>query len=124
MKQANLNLSYTNITSPMNGRIGKVNISTGNYVTASSGAIAQIYSANPMKVIFPLNSGDFIELKKYYKAASEEERNDESLLVPGDYAKVTIRINSPYKVVMIPQSATKTDVGTGYYVWFAAGKIS
>ena len=162
MKQANLNLSYTNITSPMNGRIGKVNISTGNYVTPSSGAIAQIYSTNPMKVIFPLNSGDFIELKKYYKVASEEERNDEKavsvllgladgtqyeiegkiefvdnkidestgtvtlraifenpdeLLVPGDYVKVTIRINKPYKVMMIPQSATKTDVGTGYYVW-------
>ena len=169
MKQANLNLSYTNITSPMDGRIGKVNISVGNYVTPSSGAIAEIYSTNPMKVIFPLNSGDFIELKKYYKAASEEEKNDESavsvllgladgtqyeiegkiefvdnkidestgtvtlraifenpdeLLVPGDYAKVTIRINKPYKVMMIPQSATKTDVGTGYYVWVVKnGKV-
>lgn len=169
MKQANLNLSYTNITSPMNGRIGKVNISVGNYVTPSSGAIAEIYSTNPMKVIFPLNSGDFIELKKYYKAASEEERRDESavsvllgladgtqyeiegkiefvdnkidestgtvtlraifenpdeLLVPGDYAKVTIRINKPYRVMMIPQSATKTDVGTGYYVWVVKnGKV-
>lgn len=169
MKQANLNLSYTNITSPMDGRIGKVNISVGNYVTPSSGAIAEIYSTNPMKVIFPLNSGDFIELKKYYKAASEEERSDESavsvllgladgtqyeiegkiefvdnkidestgtvtlraifenpdeLLVPGDYAKVTIRINKPYRVMMIPQSATKTDVGTGYYVWVVKdGKV-
>ncbi|MBR1907909.1 efflux RND transporter periplasmic adaptor subunit [bacterium] len=169
MQKANLNLSYTNITSPMNGRIGKVNISTGNYVTPSSGAIAQIYSTNPMKVIFPLNSGDFIELKKYYKTASEEDKNDENavsvllgladgtqyeiegkiefvdnkidestgtvtlraifenpdeLLVPGDYVKVTIRINKPYKVMMIPQSATKTDVGTGYYVWVVKdGKV-
>lgn len=169
MKQANLNLSYTNITSPMDGRIGKVNISVGNYVTPSSGVIAQIYSTNPMKVIFPLNSGDFIELKKYYKAASEKEKNDENavsvllgladgsqyeiegkmefvdnkidestgtvtlraifenpdeLLVPGDYVKVTIRINKPYKVMMIPQSATKTDVGTGYYVWVVKdGKV-
>ena len=169
MKQANLNLSYTNITSPMDGRIGKVNISVGNYVTPSSGAIAQIYSTNPMKVIFPLNSGDFIELKKYYIAASEEEKNDENgisvllgladgsqyeiegkmefvdnkidestgtvtlraifenpneLLVPGDYVKVIIRINKPYKVMMIPQSATKTDVGTGYYVWVVKdGKV-
>ena len=169
MKQANLNLSYTNITSPMNGRIGKVNISVGNYVTPSSGVIAQIYSTNPMKVIFPLNSGDFIELKKYYKEASEEDKNDENavsvllgladgtqyeiegkiefvdnkidestgtvtlraifenpdeLLVPGDYVKVTIRINKPYRVMMIPQSATKTDVGTGYYVWVVKdGKV-
>ena len=169
MQQANLNLSYTNITSPMNGRIGKVNISVGNYVTPSSGVIAQIYSTNPMKVIFPLNSWDFIELKKYYREAREEDKNDENavsvllgladgtqyeiegkiefvdnkidestgtvtlraifenpdeLLVPGDYVKVTIRINKPYKVMMIPQSATKTDVGTGYYVWVVKdGKV-
>jgi membrane fusion protein (multidrug efflux system) len=141
----------------------------GNYVTPSSGVIAQIYSTNPMKVIFPLNSGDFIELKKYYREASEEDKNDENavsvllgladgtqyeiegkiefvdnkidestgtvtlraifenpdeLLVPGDYVKVTIRINKPYKVMMIPQSATKTDVGTGYYVWVVKdGKV-
>ena len=169
MQQANLNLSYTNITSPMDGRIGKVNISVGNYVTPSSGAIAQIYSTNPMKVIFPLNSGDFIALKKYYREASAKDKNDESavsvllgladgteyeiegkiefvdnkidestgtvtlraifenpdeLLVPGDYVNVIIRINKPYKVMMIPQSATKTDVGTGYYVWVVKdGKV-
>jgi len=162
LKKAELNLSYTNITSPMDGRIGKVNISAGNYVTPQSGAIAQIYSTNPMKVIFPLNSGDFIELKKYYKEADKADRNDKNavsvllglsdgtqyeiegriefvdnkidestgtvtlraifenpdeLLVPGDYVKVMIRINKPHRVMLIPQSASKTDVGSGYYVW-------
>jgi membrane fusion protein (multidrug efflux system) len=43
--------------------------------------------------------------------------NPDELLVPGDYVNVTIRINKPQKVMLIPQSATKTDVGTGYYVW-------
>ena len=43
--------------------------------------------------------------------------NPDELLLPGDYVKVTIRINKPYKVMLIPQSVTKTDVGTGYYVW-------
>ena len=38
-------------------------------------------------------------------------------MVPGDYVNVTIRVNKPAKVMLIPQSATKTDVGTGYYVW-------
>ena len=160
--KANLNLSYTNITSPMDGRIGKKNISEGNYVTPSSGVLAQIYTTNPMKVTFPLKSGDFIELKKYFKdkkndnpsldnsvsillglsdgSTYEQEgkiefvdnkvdentgtvtmraifENPDELLVPGDYVNVTIRINKPQKVMLIPQSATKTDVGTGYYVW-------
>ncbi|MBR6162602.1 efflux RND transporter periplasmic adaptor subunit [bacterium] len=162
LNRANLNLSYTNITSPMEGRIGKANYSVGNYVTPSSGVIAEIYTTNPMKVIFPLKSGDFVELKKYFKEKKDESpsldntvsilltlsdgskyeeegviefvdnkvdettgtvtmravfENPDELLVPGDYVNVTIRINKPYKVMLIPQSATKTDVGTGYYVW-------
>lgn len=158
LKKANLNLSYTNITSPMDGRIGKANVSVGNYVTPSTGVIAQIYTTNPMKVTFPVKSGDFIELKKYYRENPNDEstvsillgladgstyekegtiefvdnkvdettgtvtlravfENPDELLVPGDYVNVTIRVNSPQKVMLIPQSATKTDVGTGYYVW-------
>ncbi len=158
MNKANLNLSYTNITSPMDGRIGKTIVSVGNYVTPSTGVIAQIYTTNPMRVIFPLKSSDFIELKKYYKENPNDEstasillrladgstyekegkiefvdnkvdentgtvtlravfENPDELLVPGDYVNVTIRVNSPQKVMLIPQSATKTDVGTGYYVW-------
>ncbi len=162
LKKANLNLSYTNITSPMDGRIGKANVSVGNYVTPSSGVIAQIYTTNPMKVIFPVKSGDYIELKKYFKEKKNENpsldnsvsiilgladgttyekegkiefvdnkvdettgtvtlravfENPDELLVPGDYVNVTIRINKAMPVMLIPQSATKTDVGTGYYVW-------
>jgi len=164
MNRANLNLSYTNITSPMDGRIGKSIVSVGNYVTPSTGVIAQIYTTNPMKVTFPMKSGDFIELKKYFKdnykntdtpatdanvsillglsdgSTYEKEgriefvdnkvdentgtvtmraifENPDEILVPGDYVNVTIRVNVPQKVMLIPQSATKTDVGTGYYVW-------
>lgn len=158
MNKASLNLSYTNITSPMDGRIGKAIVSVGNYVTPSTGVIAQIYTTNPMKVIFPLKSGVFIELKKYYRDNPNDERtvsvllgladgstyekegtiefvdnkvdentgtvtlravfeNPDELLVPGDYVNITLRVNVPQKVMLIPQSATKTDVGTGYYVW-------
>ena len=60
----------------MDGRIGKANVSVGNYVTPSTGVIAQIYTTNPMKVIFPMKSGDFIEIKRYYK----ENPNDNSTL--------------------------------------------
>ncbi|MBO6087135.1 efflux RND transporter periplasmic adaptor subunit [bacterium] len=162
LNKANLNLSYTNITSPMDGRIGKSNFSVGNYITPSSGVITQIYTTNPMKVTFPVKSGDFIELKKYFKDKRNENpsldnsvsiilglsdgttyekegkiefvdnkvdettgtvtlravfENPDELLVPGDYVNVTIRVDKPQRVMLIPQSATKTDVGTGYYVW-------
>ena len=161
MNKANLNLSYTNITSPMDGRIGKAIVSVGNYVTPSTGVIAQIYTTNPMRVVFPMKSGDFIELKRYLKENKgssvtngtvsvllvladgktyEKEgaieffdnkidentgtvtlraifENPDELLVPGHYVNIKIRVNIAQKVMLIPQSATKTDVGTGYYVW-------
>ncbi len=158
LAKANLNLSYTNITSPMDGRIGKAQVSVGNFVTPSSGVIAQIYSTNPMRVIFQLKSGDFIEIKRYYLSNQNDDTtvsvllkladgsmyesegkiefidnkvdedtgtvtlralfdNPNEILVPGDYVNITIRVNKPRKVMLIPQSATKTDVGTGYYVW-------
>ena len=56
----------------MNGRIGKCIVSVGNYVTPNSGVIAQIYSTNPMRVVFPLKSSDFIELKRYYLANKDD----------------------------------------------------
>ena len=158
LSKARLDLSYTNITSPMNGRIGKCIVSVGNYVTPNSGVIAQIYSTNPMRVVFPLKSSDFIELKRYYLANKDDGTtvsvllkladgsmyesegkiefvdnkidedtgtvtmralfdNKNELLVPGDYVNIIIRVNKSMKVMLIPQSATKTDVGTGYYVW-------
>ena len=159
LSKANLDLSYTDITSPMDGRIGKANISVGNYVTPSTGVIAQLYTTNPMRVIFPMKSGDFIEMKRYFKDNKQTDEgivsvllkladgskyesegkidffdnkidentgtvtlraifeNPDELLVPGDYVNVIIRVNQPQKVMLIPQSATKTDVGTGYYVW-------
>ena len=40
LELARVNLSYTSIKSPIDGRIGKVNITEGNYVTATSGAQA------------------------------------------------------------------------------------
>ena len=43
--------------------------------------------------------------------------NPAEILMPGDYVNVILVIKHPEKVMLIPQSATKTDVGTGYYVW-------
>ena len=59
---AQVNLSYTNIKSPIDGRIGKVNITEGNYVTATSGSLVNISSTDPVYVAFSLKSDDFVNL--------------------------------------------------------------
>ena len=62
LELARVNLGYTSIKSPIDGRIGKVNITEGNYVTATSGALVNISSVNPVYVTFSLKSDDFVKL--------------------------------------------------------------
>ena len=62
LELAKVNLSYTSIKSPIDGRIGKVNITEGNYVTATSGPLVNVSSTNPVYVTFSLKSSDFVKL--------------------------------------------------------------
>lgn len=56
------NLSYTNVKAPVDGRIGIITVTVGNYVTPSSGALTTINSTNPIYVTFPIDSDDFTTL--------------------------------------------------------------
>lgn len=64
LELAKVNLSYTRIHSPIDGRIGKVKITEGNYVDATSGSLVNISSMNPVYVTFSLRSQDFVKLLK------------------------------------------------------------
>lgn len=64
LELARVNLSYTRIHSPIDGRIGKVKITEGNYVDATSGSLVNISSMNPVYVTFSLRTQDFVKLLK------------------------------------------------------------
>ena len=67
LTQAQINYGYTKIKSPISGKIGKINITEGNYVTPSSGALATIVSLEPIMVDFSLKSKQYLQLKKTSK---------------------------------------------------------
>jgi len=67
----NRNLSYTRVKAPVDGRIGIIDVTVGNYVSPSSGSLTTINSTNPIYVTFPLSSEDFSSL------VSQSERADE-----------------------------------------------
>ncbi len=64
LANAKLNLSYTKITSPIDGKIGKIIITEGNLVNAQSGPLAKIVSMKPIYVYFSLKSSEFLKFKK------------------------------------------------------------
>lgn len=64
LAKARLNLSYTRVTSPIDGKIGKIIITEGNLVNPQVGSLAKIVSTNPVYAYFTLKSEDYIKFKK------------------------------------------------------------
>lgn len=61
---SNLNLGYTEIRSPIDGRISAATVDVGNLVGPSSGPLATVVSLDPIYVIFYVGERDLIEARK------------------------------------------------------------
>lgn len=66
------NLGYTMVKSPVNGKVGIISVTLGNYVSPSSGPLTTINSTDPIYVTFPLDSNDFNILSE---ADKEDNKN-------------------------------------------------
>jgi membrane fusion protein (multidrug efflux system) len=64
LEQARINLGYTEIRSPIDGRIGIANFTVGNLVQPSSGPLATIVSQDPIYVTFQPSEADVIAYKR------------------------------------------------------------
>lgn len=73
-KDTNRNLSYTRVKAPVDGRIGIIDVTVGNYVTPSSGSLTTINSTNPIYVTFPLSSEDYAAISSIDKKADARRK--------------------------------------------------
>ena len=58
---ANINLGYTDIVSPITGKISRTNITVGNVVGPDSGVLTTIVSQDPMYVTFPVSQRELLQ---------------------------------------------------------------
>ncbi len=72
-KDTKRNLSYTTVKAPVDGRIGIIDVTVGNYVTPSSGSLTTINSTNPIYVTFPLSSEDYAAISSIDKANAKRK---------------------------------------------------
>src|SRR5690348_2891307 len=72
LEQAKINLGYTEIRSPIDGRIGVANFTVGNLVSPSSGTLATIVSQDPIYVTFQASEADVIEYKHRIAASADK----------------------------------------------------
>jgi membrane fusion protein (multidrug efflux system) len=61
-----INLDYTEIHSPIDGKIGRTAVTEGNVVTPSSGVLTTIVSQDPMYVTFPVSVRESLTLRERY----------------------------------------------------------
>ncbi len=83
LTQAQVNLDYTDIRAPIDGRIGRTAYTVGNLVNPASGVLATIVSQDPIYVLFPVSVRDL-------EAIREARRKED-----GGLAKIDIRVRLP-----------------------------
>jgi membrane fusion protein (multidrug efflux system) len=63
---AQINFNYTEIRSPIEGRIGRTSVTIGNVVTPTSGTLVTVVSQDPMYVLFPVPTRRALALREQY----------------------------------------------------------
>lgn len=82
VKLSQINLDYTDIRSPIDGRIGRTAVTDGNVVSPNSGVLTTIVSQDPMYVTFPVSVREALDLRDRYANA-------------GGFGAVIIRVKQP-----------------------------
>ncbi|MEG1346824.1 MAG: efflux RND transporter periplasmic adaptor subunit [Hafnia sp.] len=90
VETARINLAYTKVTSPINGRIGKSSVTEGALVTSNQvNALATVQQLDPIYVDVTQSSNDFLRLK--------EELANGTLEQEGGKAKVELILENGQK---------------------------
>lgn len=87
LQQTQINLSYTEIRAPIEGRIGMALVTVGNFVSATSGTLATIVSQDPIYVLFPVSAQEVLDYKQRL-AGNPVDNPDKS-------ANVVVRLRLP-----------------------------
>lgn len=66
LRLSRINLGYTEIRAPIDGKIGRTAVTIGNVVSPSSGTLATIVSQDPMYVVFPVSVRAALDLRQRY----------------------------------------------------------
>ena len=86
LEKAELDLSYTTITAPFSGRIGKVNYNVGNIVGPTSNPLATLIISDPIFVSFQVEESFYITYLQEHQGArtAKEAEFELSLRLPNN----------------------------------------
>src|SRR6201993_2914849 len=67
LRTAQINLGYTEIRAPVDGKISATAVTEGNVVSPSTGTLANIVSQDPMYALFPISTREGLDLRNRYE---------------------------------------------------------
>src|SRR6516225_9001766 len=67
LETAEINLGYTEIRAPIDGKISATEVTEGNVVSPTSGTLANLVSQDPMYVLFPVSMRLGLDLRNQYE---------------------------------------------------------
>ncbi len=82
LRQAQINLDYTEIRAPIDGKIGRTAVTEGNVVSPGTGTLTTIVSQDPMYVLFPVSVRAALDLRDRYADK-------------GGFSAVTVKLRLP-----------------------------
>ena len=72
LRQAQIDLGYTQITAPFDGRIGRSVYSVGQWVGPDSGVLATLIKLDPIYVVFNVSERSYLDYRKQAEQAVRE----------------------------------------------------
>ena len=82
VQTSQINLDYTRILAPIDGKLGRTRITPGNVVSGSTGTLVTLVSQDPMYVSFPVAERTLLQLRDKYAGN-------------GGFNAVTIKVRLP-----------------------------
>jgi membrane fusion protein, multidrug efflux system len=100
LKEARLELSYTDIYAPFSGKTGKSRYSVGNLVGPNSDSLALLTMIDPISVEFNISESLFISLRQYEDSESKksQKRNRDKLDVDFVTVKLILANGTEYPI--------------------------
>ena len=68
LEEAEINLGYTEIRAPIDGKISATEVTEGNVVSPTTGTLANLVSQDPMYVLYPVSVRAGLDLRNRYDA--------------------------------------------------------
>lgn len=84
LEKAKLNLSYTDVISPLSGSIGRSSVDVGNLIGPDSGILATVLDTDPIRVVFSISESALLRYRKARIAGDDTPIVPKLQLADGD----------------------------------------